>query len=126
MRHLITLCDVTSAEVARIFSITEDLKTKHAQGLREPLLPGRTLALLCEKQSLRTRVSFEAGITHLGGNSIMLGEDVGFGKRESVADFTRVLSEMVDVLVVRAKRHATVVELAEHASCSVINGLPEQ
>ena len=50
MRHLITLCDVTSAEVARIFAITEDLKTKYAQGLREPLLPGRTLALLFEKQ----------------------------------------------------------------------------
>src|SRR3972149_9868429 len=85
MRHLITLCDVTSAEVARIFSITEDLKTKYAQGLREPLLPGRTLALLFEKQSLRTRVSFEAGITHLGGTSIMLADGGGFGKRESIA-----------------------------------------
>src|SRR3989304_124535 len=123
MRHLITLCDVTSAEVARIFAITEDLKTKYAQGLREPLLPGRTLALLFEKQSLRTRVSFEAGMTHLGGNSIMMGEDVGFGIRESVADFTRVLSEMVDVIVVRSKQHATVAEVARDASCSVINGL---
>ena len=126
MRHLVTLCDVTSAEVARIFAITEDLKTKFAQGLREPLLPGRTLALLFEKQSLRTRVSFEAGITHLGGSSIMLGEDVGFGKRESIADFTRVLSEMVDVIVVRAKQHATVEEVAEHANCSVINGLTDE
>ena len=126
MRHLITLCDVTSAEVARIFAITEDLKTKYAQGLREPLLPGRTLALLFEKQSLRTRVSFEAGITHLGGNSIMLGEDVGFGKRESIADFARVLTEMVDVLVIRSKRHATVEEVARHAKCSVINGLTDE
>ena len=126
MRHLITLCDVTSTEVARIFSITEDLKAKHAQGLREPLLPGRTLALLFEKQSLRTRVSFEAGITHLGGNSIMLGDDVGFGKRESIADFTRVLGEMVDVIVIRSKDHATVEEVARHANCSVINGLTDQ
>ncbi len=126
MRHLINLCDVTSAEVARIFSITEDLKTKYAQGLREPLLPGRTLALLFEKQSLRTRVSFEAGITHLGGSSIMLGDDVGFGKRESIADFTRVLSEMVDVIVVRSKQHATVEEVARHANCSVINGLTDE
>ena len=70
------------------------------------------LALLFEKQSLRTRVSFEVGMTHLGGSSIMLGEDVGFGKRESVADFARVLSEMVDVIVVRAKQHATVEEVA--------------
>ena len=126
MRHLINLCDVTSAEVARIFAITEDLKTKYAQGLREPLLPGRTLALLFEKQSLRTRVSFEAGITHLGGSSIMLGEDVGFGKRESIADFTRVLSEMVDVIVIRSKQHATVEEVARHANCSVINGLTDE
>jgi len=126
MRHLITLCDVSAAEVARIFSITEDLKTKFTQGLREPLLPGRTLALLFEKQSLRTRVSFETGMTHLGGSSIMLGEDVGFGKRESIADFTRVLSEMVDVIVVRAKDHATVEEIGRHAHCSVINGLTDE
>jgi len=126
MRHLITLCDLTSAEVARIFAITEDLKTKHAQGLREPLLPGRMLALLFEKPSLRTRVSFEAAITHLGGGSVMLGEDVGFGKRESIADFTRVLSEMVDVIVVRTKRHATAEEIAQHSLCSVINGLTDE
>ena len=126
MRHLINLLDLTSAEVAGIFSITEDLKTKFAHGLREPLLPGRTLALLFEKQSLRTRVSFEAGITHLGGNCIMLGDDVGFGKRESIADFTRVLSELVDVIVIRAKQHATVVEVAQHAECSVINGLTDE
>ena len=125
MRHLLTLADVSAAEIQRIFSITEDLKTKFAQGLREPLLPGRVLALLFEKQSLRTRVSFEAGMAHLGGSSIMLGDDVGFGKRESIADFARVLSEMVDVIVVRAKQHATVEEFAQHASCSVINGLTD-
>jgi ornithine carbamoyltransferase len=125
MRHLITLADVTDAEIQRIFSITEDLKTKFAQGLREALLPGRVLALLFEKQSLRTRVSFEAGIVHLGGGSLMLGEDAGFGKRESMADFARVLSEMVDVVVVRSKKHSTVEEFARHASCAVINGLTD-
>ncbi len=125
MRHLLTLSDVSAAEISRIFSITEDLKSKFSQGLREPLLPGRVLALLFEKQSLRTRVSFESGIAQLGGGSVMLGEDVGFGKRESVADFARVLSEMVDVLVVRAKRHSTVVEVAQYAACSVINGLTD-
>ncbi len=125
MRHLLTLADVSAAEIQRIFSITEDLKTKFGQGLREALLPGRVLALLFEKQSLRTRVSFEAGMAHLGGSSLLLGEDAGFGKRESVADFARVLSEMVDVIVVRAKCHATVVEFAQHASCAVINGLTD-
>ncbi|HEY4232661.1 MAG TPA: ornithine carbamoyltransferase [Lacipirellulaceae bacterium] len=126
MRHLLTLSDITSAEVTRIFAITEDLKTKFARGLREPLLPGRMLALLFEKQSLRTRVSFESGMAHLGGSSMMLGEDAGFGKRESIADFTRVLSEMVDVIVIRAKRHATVEEVAKYANCSVINGLTDE
>jgi ornithine carbamoyltransferase len=125
MRHLVTLSDLTSAEVARIFAITEDLKTKFARGLREPLLPGRMMALLFEKQSLRTRVSFESGMTHLGGSSMMLGDDAGFGKRESIADFTRVLSEMVDVIVIRAKSHATVEEVAKYSSCSVINGLTD-
>jgi ornithine carbamoyltransferase len=125
MRHLITLADVTTAEIRRIFSITEDLKTKFVQGLREPLLPGRVLALLFEKQSLRTRVSFESGMVHLGGNSVMLGEDAGFGKRESLADFARVLSEMVDVVVIRSKKHSTVVDFAKHSACSVINGLTD-
>jgi ornithine carbamoyltransferase len=125
MRNLITLADFTATEIDRIFSISEDLKTKFTEGLREPLLPGRVLALLFEKQSLRTRVSFEAGMAHLGGTSLFLGEEVGFGKRESMADFGRVLSEFTDAIVVRAKRHQTVTELAEYATCSVINGLTD-
>jgi len=125
MRHLITLADLTPGEIERVFSITEDLKTKFLKGLREPLLPGRVMAMVFEKQSLRTRVSFETGMVHLGGHASYLGSDVGFGRRESVADFGRVLSQYVDVVVVRAKRHETVVELAEHCSCSVINGLTD-
>ena len=125
MRHLLTLADLTAAEIERIFSITEDLKTKFEKGLREPLLPGRVMALLFEKPSLRTRVSFEAGMAHLGGSSMFLGNDAGFGRRESIADFARVLGEYVDVIVVRANRHQTVVELAKHCTCSVINGLTD-
>ncbi len=126
MRHLITLTDVSAAELETIFVICEDLKSKFAQGTREPLLPGRVMALLFEKPSLRTRVSFEACMTHLGGSSLMLGDDAGFGKRESIADFTRVLSEMVDVIVVRSKRHKTVEEVAKYAACTVINGLTDE
>jgi ornithine carbamoyltransferase len=125
MRHLITLDDVTSAEIERIYAITEDLKSKFVAGVREPLLPGRMMALLFEKQSLRTRVSFETCMTHLGGGSILLGDDAGFGKRESIADFTRVLSEMVDVIVVRSKKHATVEEIAKYSKASVVNGLTD-
>lgn len=125
MRNLITLADLSSAEIERIFAISEDLKSKHAQGLREALLPGRVMALLFEKPSLRTRVSFEAGISHLGGTSLFLGEEVGWGSRESMADFARVLSTYVDVIVVRSKSHQKVLELAQHSTCSVINGLTD-
>lgn len=126
MRHLLTVDDLTAKEIQRIFAISEDLKQKFRAGVREPLLPGRVMALLFEKPSLRTRVSFEAGMTHLGGSSMMLGDDAGFGKRESIADFSRVLSEMVDVIVVRAKAHATVEGVARHATCAVINGLTDR
>ncbi|MEM8864959.1 MAG: ornithine carbamoyltransferase [Planctomycetota bacterium] len=126
MRHLLTLEDLTTAELEAVFAISQDLKNKFVAGVREPLLPGRMMALLFEKPSLRTRVSFESCMTHLGGGSLMLGEDSGFGKnRESIADFARVLSEMVDVIVVRSKKHSTVTEIADHSSCCVINGLTD-
>ncbi len=125
MRHLLTLGDLTPAEIERIFSIAEDLKSKYRKGLREPLLPGRVMAMLFEKPSLRTRVSFEAAMVHLGGNALFLGEEAGFGHRESVPDFARVLSQYVDVIVVRAKRHDMVIQMAEYSSCAVINGLTD-
>ncbi|MGA2031837.1 MAG: ornithine carbamoyltransferase [Thermoguttaceae bacterium] len=124
-QHLLTMADLTTAEIERIFSITKDLKAKFVQGLREPLLPGRVMAMLFEKQSLRTRVSFEAAMAHLGGSTLFLGTEVGFARRESVADFGRILSEYVDVIVVRSNHHRTVQELARHSSCSVINGLTD-
>lgn len=125
MRHLITLDDVSTEEIQRIFALTQDIKSKFEQGIREPLLPGRVMALLFEKQSLRTRVSFQAGIAHMGGTSMMLGDDAGFGKRERIDDFTKVLCQFVDVIVMRCKSHETVVQVAEHATCSIINGLTD-
>jgi ornithine carbamoyltransferase len=126
MRHLLSLAAVTTDEISRIFAIAEDLKSKYRDGVRESLLPGRVMALLFEKPSLRTRVSFQAGMTHLGGSSMMLGDDVGFGKRERADDFARVLSELVDLIVWRSKRHETVLEFAQHATCPVINGLTDR
>ena len=125
MRHVLTLFDLTAKEIERIFAITEDLKAKFQQGIREPLFPGRVLALLFEKQSLRTRVSFETAIANLGGSSLFLGKDVGWGERESVADFGQVLGEYVDVVVCRSNSHAKVEELAKHCTCSIINGLTD-
>jgi ornithine carbamoyltransferase len=126
MRHLISVADLSSGEIERIFAIAEDLKTKYAAGLREPLLPGRVMALLFEKPSLRTRVSFEAGMINLGGSSLFLGQDVGWGARETIADFARVLGQYVDVVVVRAKEHQQALDLAKYCNCSVINGLTDE
>ncbi|MBC8356298.1 MAG: ornithine carbamoyltransferase [Planctomycetes bacterium] len=125
MRHVLSLFDLTSKEIERIFAITQDLKTKFQEGIREPLFPGRVLALLFEKQSLRTRVSFETAMANLGGSSMFLGKDVGWGERESTADFGQVLGQYVDAVVCRSNSHAKVEELAEHCTCSIINGLTD-
>jgi ornithine carbamoyltransferase len=107
MRHLIVPEDLTAHEIEAVFAVSRDLEEKYDAGRRDALLPGRVLALVFEKPSLRTRVSFEAGMAHLGGSSIFLGEDAGFSSsRESIADFGRVLSEYVDVIVCRSKIHA--------------------
>ncbi len=126
MRHLLTLFDLQPTELDAIFTITRDLKEKFEAGLREPILPGRVLAMLFERPSLRTRVSFEAAILQLGGGSLFLGEDVGFGSRESVEDCGRVLGQYVDVIVSRTREHHNLTEFASHCACSVINGLSEQ
>jgi ornithine carbamoyltransferase len=125
MRHLISVFDLTSAEIERVFSIAEELKRQYRQGVGKPLLAGRVMALLFEKPSLRTRVSFESAMAQLGGGSLFLGPDVGWGKRESVRDFARVLGQYVDVVVCRAHSHQRIEELAAHCPCSVINGLTD-
>jgi len=125
MRHVITLLEMTTAEIERVFAISQELKAKLQQGIREPLLSGRVAALLFEKPSLRTRVSFETGMAHLGGSSLFLGADVGWGKRESIADFAQVLSQYVDVIVCRTKTHRQVQDMGEHSACPVINGLTD-
>ena len=126
MRHVIVPEDLSAAEIEAVFAVSRDLETKFAAGQRDALLPGRVLGLIFEKQSLRTRVSFEAAMAHLGGSSLFLGADTGFASsRESIADFGRVLSEYVDVIVCRSKAHDTIVQLAEVSSVPVINGLSD-
>jgi ornithine carbamoyltransferase len=126
MRHLIVPEDLTAAEIEAVFAISRDLQEKFVAGRRDALLPGRVLALVFEKPSLRTRVSFQAAMTHLGGASLFLGADSGFASsRESIADFGRVLSEYVDAIVCRSKAHETIVQLAEVATVPVINGLSD-
>ena len=126
MRHLIVPEDLSAHEIEAVFAVSRDLEEKYGRGRRDALLPGRVLALVFEKPSLRTRVSFEAAMVHLGGASVFLGEDTGFStSRESIADFGRVLSEYVDVIVCRSKAHATIQQLAAAATVPVINGLSD-
>lgn len=126
MRHFITLDDVSVPELYEIFDHAIRIKADFKRGKRHSLLANKTIAMIFEKSSLRTRVSFESGVTHLGGNSMFLGSDVGYGKRETTADFSRVLSSMVDAIVFRANRHQDVVEMAQYASCPVINALTDE
>ena len=125
MRHLRTLFDLSPDEVRTILSTATVLKEQLEAGVRTRILDGMVLGLLFEKQSLRTRVSFEAGMAHMGGSSLFLGSDVGWKTRESVEDFTRVIGQYLDVVVCRAKGHERVEELAAVNGLPIINGLTD-
>ncbi len=125
MQHLLSLFDISPAELYRVLATSAHLKARLAAGDRPPILERFVVALLFEKPSLRTRVSFEAGMVQLGGGSLFLGEDVGWGKREAASDFTNVLGEFVDGVVCRAKSHARVEELASFNAVPAINGLTD-
>jgi ornithine carbamoyltransferase len=125
MRHVLTLLELTPAEIKRIFELSKELKDKLSEGIREAVLPGRVQALLFERPSMRTRVSFETAMGHLGGTTLFLGQDVGWGKREATNDFAQVLSQYVDVVVCRSASHARLEELARFCTCPVINGLTD-
>ena len=125
MQHLLSLFDISPADLRSILATADVLKTRLAAGDRPPVLERRVLALLFEKPSLRTRVSFETGIAQLGGASLFLGEEVGWGKRESPSDFTQVLGQFVDAVVCRTKSHDRAVQVASFNALPVINGLTD-
>lgn len=126
MRHLLTLNDVTAEEMTFLFKEAAHLKAAQQRRIPTPMLMGRVLALVFEKPSLRTRVSFQAAITHLGGTSLFLsGNEVGIGSRESVPDAARTLSQYVDAIVLRTFSHQTIEEFAAYSTVPVINGLSD-
>lgn len=125
MRHVLSLFDLSKSELESVLDLSRSIKAKYRNGEREPLLPRKVIGMIFEKPSLRTRVSFETGIRHLGGSAIFLTEDVGWGKREPIEDFAQVLSRFVDAIVCRANSHTTVTELASYSVCPVINGLTD-
>ena len=124
-RDLLSVADLSAAEVGRVFATSTALKAEFRSTRRHaaPPLTGRTLAMLFQKPSLRTRVTFEAGMVQLGGHAIYLTHDVVLGARESVRDVARNLERFVDGIVVRTGSHEVAVELAAQADIPVINGL---
>ncbi len=126
MKHFLDLMQWSPRDLQGLLDLAIHLKTERRAGGNRPVLGGKVLAMVFQKPSLRTRVSFEVGMLHLGGSAIMLGpQEIGLGKRESIADVARVLSGYADGIMARVFDHAHVLELADYASVPVINGLSD-
>lgn len=126
MKHLISVADLSSEEIWQLLKLAADLKDEWRSGGNKPVLAGKTLGMVFQKPSLRTRVSFETGMSHLGGRALYLSpQEIQLGQRESVADVARVLSRYVDGIMARVFDHADVEALAAYASVPVINGLSD-
>ncbi len=125
--HILSIQDLTRAEAEEIFHLAAELKSRQKARDRSLPLAGRTLALVFEKPSLRTRVTFEVGMVQLGGHAVYLAPgDIQMGVRESVADVGRNLKCWVDGIAARVFCHATVEELAQYAGIPVINALSDR
>jgi ornithine carbamoyltransferase len=125
-RHFLSAADLTRDEALELFALAAELKQRRKSGRASTTLAGKTFALIFEKPSLRTRVTFEVGITQLGGHAVhLLAREIGLGTRETVPDVARNLSRWVDGIMARVYAHATVTDLARHASVPVINGLSD-
>lgn len=125
-RDLLTLLDYTSEEVQNLIQLATQLKTITKAGKCPKLLEGKTLGMIFEKSSTRTRVSFEVGMQQLGGHGMyMNARDLQIGRGEPIIDTGRVLSGYLDGIMIRANSHEMVKELAHHASIPVINGLTD-
>jgi len=126
MRHFLALTDYTSDELLQILNLAIQLKNEWRKGGNKPLLQDKVLAMVFQKPSLRTRVSFDMAMRHLGGDALFISpNEIGLGKRESIADVSRVLSGYVDAIMARVFAHDHVLELAEFATVPVINGLSD-
>ncbi len=127
MKHFISIADHSAEELRHILDVARRLKQQYREtGKNDPILAGKTLAMVFEKPSLRTRVSFSVGMTHLGGVGMYISKDeVGLGVREPVQDVARVLSGMCDGIQARVFEHEKVTQLAGYATVPVINGLSD-
>ncbi len=126
MKHFIAIEELTSKELSDYLSLGKKLKAEWRARGNKPILKNKTLGMVFQKPSLRTRVSFDMAMLHLGGQALYLSpNEIGLGQRESIADVSRVLSRYVDGIMARVFAHDHVVELAKYSSVPVINGLSD-
>ena len=126
MKHLLKLGDLTEKEIIEILNLADQLKYEKKNGIQHHLLKGKTLGLIFEKSSTRTRVSFEVGMYDLGGNALFLSSrDLQIGRGEPVQDTARVLSRYLDGIMIRTFAQSEVEDLAKYGSIPIINGLTD-
>jgi len=125
-KDFIHISDLTADEIFEILDKSKWIKSQFKQNQNYKPFKGKTMAMIFAKPSARTRVSFETGFYRLGGHALYLGpKDIGIGKRESTADIARVLSRFNNIIMARLFEHKDIIDLAEHASVPVINGLTD-
>lgn len=126
MKHLLKLMDLSEKEIIEILNLADQLKYEKKNGIKHHLLKGKTLGLIFEKSSTRTRVSFEVGMYDLGGNALFLSSrDLQIGRGEPVQDTARVLSRYLDGIMIRTFAQSEVEDLAKYGSIPIINGLTD-
>lgn len=126
MKHLLKLQDLTQKEILELLNIADQLKFEKKNGIAHPLLAGKTLGMIFQKSSTRTRVSFEVGMYELGGKALFLSShDLQIGRGEPVQDTARVLSRYLDGIMIRTFAQEEVEDLARYGSIPIINGLTD-
>jgi len=126
MQHFLAISDLSSQEVQDLLDLAIKLKKEYFEKGNPPLFKGKVLGMIFQKPSLRTRVSFDMAMRHMSGDALYLSpNEIGLGKRESIADVARVLSGYVQILMARVFEHAHVLELAKWSSIPVVNGLSD-
>lgn len=126
MKNFIAIADHSRSELEGLLELAAKLKKEFQKGGNQPILEGKALAMVFQKPSLRTRVSFEMGMQHLGGHALYIGPaEIGLGERESIADVARVLAGYVDGIMARVFAHDHILQLAEWSTVPVINGLSD-
>ena len=126
MKHLLKMADLSAKEIIEILNMADQLKYETRHGIAHPVLQGKTLGMIFQKASTRTRVSFEVGMYQLGGNALFLSaRDLQIGRGEPASDTARVLSRYLDGIMIRTFEQKEVETLAEYGSIPIINGLTD-